>query len=172
MSIDEGGHEGRNEYTVSTRVMEIVTAGIIIVGGVVVMWDSAKTGIGWAIDGPEAGYFPFYCALIMTISSVVTLISNLVTKIPDRSNFVERSGLKMVLIVLVPTIIYAWAMEYIGIYVASAIFIAGFMTFLGKYKPYLTIPISLGVPAFMFMMFEIWFLVPLPKGPLERALGF
>lgn len=172
MSSEEGGQGDRNEYTVSTRFMELVTAGLFMIGGAIVMWDSYRTGIGWAIDGPEAGYFPFYCALIMFIAAAVTFISNLVTKVPDHSNFVERTGLRLIMIVLVPTIFYVWIMSYIGIYVSSALFIAAFMIFLGKYPLRITIPVSVGVPAFMFAMFEIWFLVPLPKGPLENWLGY
>jgi hypothetical protein len=29
-----------------------------------------------------------------------------------------------------------------------------------------------GVPLFFFIVFERWFLVPLPKGPIENLLGF
>jgi len=28
------------------------------------------------------------------------------------------------------------------------------------------------VPFALFLLFEIWFLVPLPKGPLEEFLGY
>jgi hypothetical protein len=34
------------------------------------------------------------------------------------------------------------------------------------------VPVAIGVPLMLFMMFEVWFLVPLPKGPLEAALGY
>jgi putative tricarboxylic transport membrane protein len=29
-----------------------------------------------------------------------------------------------------------------------------------------------GVPVVTFLIFEKWFLVPLPKGPIEEYLGF
>ena len=60
----------------------------------------------------------------------------------------------------------------LGIYVSSALFIAAFMRFLGKYGWAKIAPVSLGVVLFFFLMFEVWFKVPLPKGPLEAALGF
>ena len=62
-------------------------------------------------------------------------------------------------------------MPALGIYVASAIFIALFMKWLGKYAWPMTIGVSVGVPVVFFLLFEVWFKVPLPKGPLEAALG-
>ena len=79
---------------------------------------------------------------------------------------------KPVLAMLLPTIAYVILIKLIGIYVASALFIAGFMLFQGKYKWLPTLCVSLGVPGVIFALFEIWFLVPLPKGPLERMLGY
>lgn len=161
-----------NENTVATGTVEIVVAAIFMIGSLIVMWDSNRLGAGWADDGPEAGYFPFYCALIMLLASGVTLVTNLMSNIKDHSNFVDRSAFKLVLSVLVPTVVYVVAIGYLGIYVASVIFIAFFMIWLGKYPLYKVVPVSIGVPVFLFMMFEIWFLVPLPKGPLEAAFGY
>jgi hypothetical protein len=59
-----------------------------------------------------------------------------------------------------------------SIYVSSALLIAYFMVRYGKNKPWLTALVSLGVPLLLFAVFERWFLVLLPKGPLEQLLGF
>jgi hypothetical protein len=32
--------------------------------------------------------------------------------------------------------------------------------------------ISLGIPLVTFLVFEKWFLVPMPKGPVEAWLGY
>jgi hypothetical protein len=60
---------------------------------------------------------------------------------------------------------------YSGIYLASAVLIAVFMTWLGKYRWKITAAVSVGVPVAVYLMFEKWFLVPLPKGPIEGLLG-
>jgi hypothetical protein len=60
---------------------------------------------------------------------------------------------------------------YTGIYVASFMLIALFMFWIGRYSIPLTAAVSVGVPIAVFLMFEKWFLVPLPKGPLEDFLG-
>jgi len=74
--------------------------------------------------------------------------------------------------VVVPTAIYVALIPYIGIYVASALLIAAFMKWLGKYHWVTSIAVAVVVPILTFLMFEIWFLVPLPKGPLENFLGY
>ena len=42
----------------------------------------------------------------------------------------------------------------------------------GRYGWLLTAAVSVGVPLVFFLVFERWFLVPLPKGPLEAMFGF
>lgn len=160
-----------NEHTVANRTMELIVAGCFIAASIIVMWDNWRIGARWLEDGPQAGYFPFYIGLIMFIASVATFAIN-VRATGDRSNFVERTQFKQVLQVFVPTLVFVAAIGLLGIYVASAIFIAGFMMWLGKYPVYKAAPIAVLVPLFLFVMFEIWFLVPLPKGPIETALGY
>lgn len=168
----ETGHAGREERTVTNRTMDVVVALLFMALAATVMGDSWRIGASWASDGPQAGYFPFYVGLIMFIASTWTLVHCLVTKHPDLGNFVDRSQLVSVMQVLVPTTVYVGLIFILGIYVASAIFIAFFMWWLGKYSPVRIIPVAVGVPLALFVMFEVWFLVPLPKGPLETALGY
>lgn len=159
----------------SVKTVDAITALVIFLFGAVVIWDSWRLGSKWGPDGPEAGYFPFYIGLILCFASAVTLLGALREKGGD--SFVSTSSLKMILSVMVPTVIYTaliggvGPVPALGIYVASAIFIALFMKWLGKYAWGLTIAISVGVPVVFFLLFEIWFKVPLPKGPLEAALG-
>ena len=163
---------GESQTTVTTRGMELVVAGFFMAVACLVMYDSLRVGAGWASDGPEAGYFPFYVGLIMFIASAVTFAVNLLSRKPDLSNFVERSSLVLVLKVLVPTFVYLVVMYYLGIYVSSALYIGLFMMWLGKYSLAKAIPVAVLIPLALFWLFEIAFLIPLPKGPLEAALGF
>lgn len=163
---------GEDQSTVTTRVMELVVAAALMVIAGVVMLDSVRVGIGWAFDGPEAGYFPFYVGLIMFLASAVTFAVNLIGRNADRSNFVERSALRLVIKVLVPTAVYAAVMYFLGIYVASAIYICFFMMWLGKYSIRKAVPVAIVIPLILFWLFEIAFLIPLPKGPLEAAFGY
>lgn len=170
MSNEDKAADG--QYTVSYRSMDAFVALCFMVAAAVVMWDSVRVGAGWVSDGPQAGYFPFYIGLIMFISGAGVLVTALVTKTPNLATFVEKGQLVSVLRVLIPTAIYVGIMPYIGLYVSSALFIAVFMIWIGKYSLVWAVPVSLGVPLFLFVLFEIWFLIPLPKGPVENALGF
>lgn len=172
MSHQESGHDRARERTVSTRIMELIVAALLMLVAVIVMWSNYRLGNGWAPDGPQAGYFPFYVGLIMFIASGVTFVTNLLTRTPDFSNFVDRSQLWLVLQVLIPTTVFVILIDYLGIYVSATIFIAFFMWWLGKYPVHKIAPIAILVPLALFILFEIWFLVPLPKGPLEAALGY
>ncbi len=161
-----------NEHTVSRRTMEIVVSAIFLALAVVIMYENWRIGARWGSDGPESGYFPFYIGLIMFGVSAANLALNLVSRSAASGNFVGRSQLKQVLQVLVPTIVFVGLIALLGLYLAAAIFIAFFMGWLGKYPILRIVPVAIAVPVFLFLMFEVWFLVPLPKGPIETALGY
>ena len=163
-------HAGEN--TVSNRVMELVVSGLFMALSVLVMWDNWRIGARWAEDGPQAGYFPFYIGLIMLVASGATFLVNLLARAGASANFVDRAQLRQVLQVFVPTAVFVALIWALGLYVSAAGFIAFFMWRLGKYPLHKIAPIAVAVPLFLFVMFEIWFLVPLPKGPLEQALGY
>ena len=145
-------------------------AAFFFAAGALVIYDSARLGIGWADDGPRAGYFPFYLGLIICVSSLVNALRALLVPAAKNKAFVEVGQLKMVLTVLVPTAIYVAAVTWIGIYVASAAFIAFFMRWLGKYAWWKMAAVSVGTAVVFYLIFELWFKVPLPKGPLESWL--
>jgi hypothetical protein len=130
-----------------------------------------RLGARWAEDGPQAGYFPFYIGLLVCISAAVNLMRALVNRKDAAREFVELDKLKLVLAVLIPSAIYVAAISWIGIYLASAVFIAFFMRWLGKYPWWKVAAVSSGTMVAFFLIFESWFKVPLPKGPLENLLG-
>ena len=153
----------------SSKSVEIAVAAIILLFGAVVVFDSVRLGINWGDEGPKAGYFPFYIGVMICVSSLVTLVRAFGAS--SGESFVSRGQLKLVMSVLVPTTVYIGFIAFLGIYVASIIYIAFFMWWLGKYSWLKIVPVAFGVNIALFLMFEIWFKVPLPKGPLETALG-
>ena len=154
----------------SHRSVEIGVALFMALLALIGIYGSIKVGIGWGDEGPRAGFFPFYVSLVVLISCAVNIVSVLAT---DKERvFAEWGQLRQVLSVLVPTIVYVALVPYIGIYVASALLIAFFMRLFGHYGWLVTAAVSVAVPVMTFLMFESWFLVPLPKGPVESMLGF
>jgi surface polysaccharide O-acyltransferase-like enzyme len=162
----------RGEQTLSTRTVELVVAALFMALAVLIMADNWRIGARWADDGPQAGYFPFRIGVIMFIASAVTFVINVRARSSASSNFVDRSQVKQVLQVLVPTAVFVATIGVLGIYLAAALFITFFMWWLGKYPIYKILPVAVAIPLALFLMFEVWFLVPLPKGPIETALGY
>jgi len=156
---------------VSVRAVEIGVVLIFIALGVVVMADSIRVGIGWSDNRPESGYFPFYIGIIMTAASVVVGAQAFRSRAP-RKVFVAHTQLRSVLALLVPTAIYVALIAPAGIYVSSAVYLAYFLRRLGRYRWPIVAALATAIPAALFVLFEIWFLVPLPKGPLEEWLGY
>jgi hypothetical protein len=165
----ESSAESRPVITV--RAMEIVVAVLLLVLGVVTIFESRKLGAGWGSDGPGAGYFPFYIGLIISVSALGVLFQSVVRKMGQGESFVDREQLKRVLSVLIPAAVYVLAIMVLGLYVASALYIALFMIILGKYLWIKSVLAAVLINALFFMMFEVWFKVPLYKGALN-PLGF
>lgn len=155
----------------SHRGVEIGVAAFIALLTLIGIYGSLKVGIGWAAEGPRAGFFPFYVSVIVLGCCVVNIAQALMTA-DDGKIFAEWSQLRQVLAVLAPTAIYVALVPYLGMYVSSALLIAAFMRWFGRYRWITAIAVAIAVPLVTFFMFEIWFLVPLPKGPLESYLGY
>jgi hypothetical protein len=128
-------------------------------------------GTDWADDGPKAGYFPFYIGLLLFAAATWVLINALRGGKSD-SPFATREELARVVTMFIPMLVYVAGIALLGIYVSSALLIAFFMIRHGRYRWPLTAAVSLGVPVLLFLVFERWFLVPLPKGPLEALFGY
>jgi len=116
----------------SHKSAEIGVAALFFVLGAIVVFDSVRLGARWGEDGPQAGYFPFYLGLFVCISSVINLATAWFMRPEKNRTFVEVGQLKLVLIVLIPAAIYVALVGWTGIYLASALFIAFFMLWLGK----------------------------------------
>lgn len=157
---------------ISTRAAEIVVALVLLGLGGLVVYDSARLGFRWVGDGPEAGYFPFYIGLFICLSSLFTLAQVLFGRSAKQGGvFVEWALFRQVLAVLVPACFFVLGIQLIGIYVAATVYIAIFMVWLGKYGWLKSVLLGAAVSAAMFMMFEVWFKVPLFKGEFN-PLGF
>jgi putative tricarboxylic transport membrane protein len=161
---------GDDRPLVSHRAVGLAVATLLFASGVVLAFDNYRLGIGWGKDGPDAGYFPFALAVIMCVFSLIGIADNLRRR-ADKA-FVTRAEARRVLTVFVPIVLFGGVMQVLGIYVASAALIGGFMRFVGKVGTWTSLAVGLGVTIAMFWIFEIQFQVPLPKGPLEDWLGF
>jgi putative tricarboxylic transport membrane protein len=153
----------------SQRSVEIGVALFLLGFAGVVLYGALQAGIDWGAEGPRAGFFPFYVALLIIGASLFNLVS--IFLVPPSGLFAEWGQLRQVLSVVIPTAVYVFLVPWLGFYVASILLIAVFMRWLGKYRWGPVAGVSFGVPALAYLMFEKWFLVPLPRGPVEDLLG-
>jgi hypothetical protein len=169
-TTDEAAAQGGG---LATRWVELVFGLLIALGGGIVIYDSVRIGAQWGIEGPQAGYFPWLTGCALALAGGWIAATTLVRwKKLEGDVFVTWAKLKPVLAMLVPAIGFVVLIHLLGIYVAAAIFIVGFMLWQGHYRLLPALGVGVTMPVIMFLLFEVWFLVPLPKGPLERMLGY
>ena len=151
------------------KAVEVGITLLIALFGAIVIFGSVKAGINWGAEGPRAGFFPFYVGIFIVAASAINLRDAL--RDANGRLFAKWGQLRQVMSVVIPTAIYVGSMPFVGLYVASIIFIGWFMRWLGKYRRITVLAVALGMPIVTYFIFERWFLVPLPKGPVEEWLG-
>jgi putative tricarboxylic transport membrane protein len=155
-----------------SRSVEMVVCLLLFAVAALLGWDNWRTGIGWDSTGPEAGYFPFYLSLILGLASLYGFARTLLARKEPAETFVTRAQLRRVMAVFAPTLLFCLATQFLGLYVASFLLIAGFMRLIGKIAWWKSLLTALVFTALMFVTFDIAFDVIMPKGPLEAAFGY
>ena len=153
------------------RTADLATAAVLLVLGLVVVGDAIRLGYGWGTDGPQSGFFPFWMALLMVVACAFILMQA-ARRSAGPPPFVTRAQLRPVLAVLGPATAMVLLTQFIGLYVASGLYLAFYMRWAGRHSWPAVIALSVGIPIVTFMIFEQWFLVPMPKGPLEQWWGY
>jgi Tripartite tricarboxylate transporter TctB family len=171
MSEPQHSPQSDSPTVVQNNTVDAFVAAVLFLIGSVVIFEARRLGSSWGSDGPGAGYFPFYIGLILCLSSLGIFYQALFGKNKDTDTFVNREQLGRVWSVLWPAAVYVLVIQFLGIYVASALYIALFMIILGKYAPFKSIVLGVVISAVFFLMFEVWFKVPLFKGAFN-PLGF
>jgi putative tricarboxylic transport membrane protein len=152
------------------RVADFITASILMFLGGLVLFDAVRLGVGWGTDGPKSGFFPFWLALIMVMTCAVILLQTWRSR--SNEKFVTREQLGPVVKVIWPATAMVLLTHFIGLYVAAALYIGFYMRCVGRHSWIAVALLAVAIPAVSFCIFELWFLVPMPKGPLENWLGY
>jgi hypothetical protein len=154
------------------RSVNVVVYLLLLGLSVLLGYDNWRTGMGWAPDGPQPGYFPFYLSVMMGAASIYGLGATLWSAAATDEAFVTRDQFRRVMQVFVPTLLFCLLTQWLGLYVASFLLVSGFMSIIGRialWKSLLTAAVfSIG----MFIVFDVAFDVIMPKGPLEAFFGY
>lgn len=152
------------------RAADLTTALVLLGLAGIVLADSVRLGIGWSTDGPKSGFFPFWLA-VAAILACLTIAGQAVRR-RQAGPFLTRAQAGPVLKVVVPAAGLVLATQLVGLYVSSALYIALYMRWIGRHGWWVILVLAVGIPVVTFVIFERWFLVPMPKGPFEDWLGF
>ena len=153
------------------RKADIVCGVILAVVGLIVLVEGLRLGIGWSTDGPEPGFFVFYLGVALCLSTG-PIVLKAVRRAAAAEPFVTSGQLRSVATVLLPAVVMVVLTHVIGLYVSGAVYLAAYMRLIGRHRWITTVLVAIAIPLTAFLIFEIWFLVPLPKGPLEARLGY
>jgi putative tricarboxylic transport membrane protein len=157
---------------IGTNAVEIAVYLILLGLAALLGYDNWRTGMGWASDGPQAGYFPFYLCAVLAVASLYGLGNEIVARAKSDKVFVTRDQIRRVLQVFFPTLLYCFFTQWLGLYVASFLLVAGFMRIIGRIALWKCVVTSLVFVLAMFVTFQIAFDVIMPLGPLEHYFGY
>ena len=90
---------------------------------------------------------------------------------PSNDDFVTREELRRSLSVFWPTAALVVAMFPLGCYVPSGVYLAWMMRRHGGHGWLLSAAYGAAVMVAFFLVFDLWFRVPLAKGPLEALFS-
>jgi hypothetical protein len=158
------------------RVADLITSFVLMLLGGVVLYDALRLGAGWGTDGPQSGFVPFWLALLLLAVSLGIFVQAFLRG--ARTPFVTREKLRPVLQVVLPMAGFVVLIDPpglptgLGLYVAGAIYLAFYMRWVGRHDWRAVVALAVIVPVVTFIVFERWFLVPMPKGPLEAWFGY
>jgi putative tricarboxylic transport membrane protein len=154
---------------------DLATAVVLMGLSGVVLYDATRLGVGWADEGPRSGFFPFWLGVALLLCCIGIVVQAL--RRSAQRPFVTRAQLVPVAKVLIPAAGFVFltdppgAPDGLGLYVASALYLAVYMRGVGRHAWPTVFAVSVLIPLLTFVIFERWFLVPMPKGPLEAWLG-
>jgi hypothetical protein len=168
---DPGAPADDSPALTSTRTVDVAVSILLLGLALLLAFDNWRTGISWDSTGPQAGYFPFYLAVILAAACLYGLGKELLARRQSAETFVTRAQFWRVIQVFVPTLLFCLLMQWLGLYVASFLLVAGFMIFVGRIAAWKAVLTALVFSLAMFLTFDIAFDVIMPKGPLEALFG-
>jgi hypothetical protein len=168
---DPTAPEDNSPAIASTRIVDIVASLLLFALALILGFDNWRTGAGWETTGPQPGYFPFYLSVILAGASLYGLVAAFVSRKEASETFVTQAQLRRVMAVFIPTVLFVFATQFLGLYVASFLLISAFMRLVGKIAWWKSLLTAFVFTAAMFVTFDVAFDVIMPKGPLEAALG-
>lgn len=164
------------------KTAEIVTAGILAVFSLYLMWLSGAppdwnptaprfANIGYVDgQGPGSGFWPFWLSFVMFLCCLWIAWNWYKGKSPPSRTegpFLDGHSWRTVVLVGGGVVAF-WASIYvIGFYGAIFAFMVYYMTVIGRHRIWVTLSIATLLPVMSFFFFDVAMRIFLPKGYLE-----
>ena len=135
---------------------------------VLVMIECFRLGFGWEeMSGPQAGFVPFYLALLMLLSSLfIFYLAWKDKKKEDDNFFINRQGMMEAIKIAGTSLLFTVIIVYAGVYFAMLIFSPIFVRWLGKHNWPTVIMFTIGITLAIYFGMEVGLKIPLPRSPL------
>jgi len=148
---------------------EFVMALGLLLGAIILVREAVRLPIGWTTAGPGAGFFPFWLAAGVMLFALLILARTLRAGRVGSSRsvvkpFIAATARRPLLIAFLPMVAVVAVIEYLGLYLGGGLYLAGYMRWVGRDRWSRIVLVSVLVPLGLFLIFERWFLLPMPKG--------
>ena len=152
------------------RGAETATALLLLAGAILLAREALRLPIAWTTTGPGSGFFPFVLSIGMAFNAALILIKSLRAPPAPNDPFIPAAARRSLLIVSLPIVAVLALMNSLGIYLGGALYLAGYMRFVGRHRASEVALVAVLIPLALFLVFERWFLLPLPKGSVLELL--
>ncbi|MDJ0777646.1 MAG: tripartite tricarboxylate transporter TctB family protein [Gammaproteobacteria bacterium] len=155
----------------SVRTAELVMAIFLALCSVGLMVKSAELNIGWVPErGPGSGAWPFWLSAGMLLCCLATLYRWFRGITPESRNtslYMTSDTVVIVGISAGAILFLLAATHWIGLYASLVLFLLFYLKFIGRHSWLVTIALTIGIPIFIFCLFEWALKIPLPKAITE-----
>ncbi|MDX1422947.1 MAG: tripartite tricarboxylate transporter TctB family protein [Kiloniellales bacterium] len=155
----------------TVRTAELLMAIATILISLAIMWKSTELSIGWVPrKGPGSGAWPFWLSTGMLLASIATLVRWFLRMTPEsrsEETYISRTAAYVVGVSVGALLFLLIATHIVGIYIALLLFLFFYLRFVGRHGWLTTLSITIGVPVFIFCLFEWALTIPLPKAVSE-----
>ncbi|WP_419898837.1 tripartite tricarboxylate transporter TctB family protein [Roseomonas sp. USHLN139] len=166
------GQAGGGDAPLLSRLaLELIGALVVLGFGATVIWGALEHEVGWGDDGPQPGTLPFWLGVIAMAAAVVIAVQALrKSDLLGGQVVLGRTAAKQTASFLLPVAALVALTVPLGLYLAMGIYLFAMVMWHGHG---LKAALITAVAAILFnwFAFEYWFMLPLPKGPIEAWLG-
>jgi putative tricarboxylic transport membrane protein len=145
------------------RAADRITAVFLLALSVAFSAGAIKYYSWWGPGGPGSAFLPFCLGIVMAVLALMMLLRSLREKNPGPSWLPHGAGLRDMLVVLGATVVFVALLKVIGMVLATALYLAALIGYLGRHRWWVTLAVALAAAGFNWLVFVHWLRVPFPE---------